>query len=145
MSKDSFTIFNWLEQITYEKKDWKSFTEDQQSSFNSYMVHRFLSMYEGYIDITNVVQKFPYTEKETIYNTYKSMIPKKKMFLKYIKTTRKKTSDSLLVHIADYFTCGFGEAEELTYILRKEGVHHILSQRGIEEKEIKKLLKDLVI
>ena len=139
------TIFNWLEQITYEKKDWKSFTEDQQSSFNSYMVHRFLSMYEGYIDITNVVQKFPYTEKETIYNTYKSMIPKKKMFLKYIKTTRKKTSDSLLVHIADYFTCGFGEAEELTYILRKEGVHHILSQRGIEEKEIKKLLKDLVI
>lgn len=141
----AMTIFNWLEQITYEKKDWKSFTEDQQSSFNSYMVHRFLSMYEGYIDITNVVQKFPYTEKETIYNTYKSMIPKKKMFLKYIKTTRKKTSDSLLVHIADYFTCGFGEAEELTYILRKEGVHHILSQRGIEEKEIKKLLKDLVI
>jgi hypothetical protein len=139
------TLFDWLSQITYEKKDWKSFTEDQQSSFNSYMVHRFLSMYEGYIDITNVVQKFPYTEKETIYNTYKSMIPKKKLFLKYIKTTRKKTSDSLLVHIADYFTCGFGEAEELTYILRKEGVHHILSQRGIEEKEIKKLLKDLVI
>ena len=141
----AMTIFNWLEQITYEKKDWKSFTEDQQSSFNSYMVHRFLSMYEGYIDITNVVQKFPYTEKETIYNTYKSMIPKKKIFLKYIKSTRKKTSDSLLVHIADYFTCGFGEAEELTYILRKEGVHHILSQHGIEEKEIKKLLKDLVI
>jgi hypothetical protein len=139
------TLFDWLSQITYEKKDWKSFTEDQQSSFNSYMVHRFLSMYEGYIDITNVVQKFPYTEKETIYNTYKSMIPKKKLFLKYIKTTRKKTSDSLLVHIADYFTCGFGEAEELTYILRKEGVHHILSQRGIEEKEINKLLKDLVI
>jgi hypothetical protein len=109
------------------------------------MVHRFLSMYEGYIDITNVVQKFPYTEKETIYNTYKSMIPKKKMFLKYIKSTRKKTSDSLLIHIADHFTCGLGEAEEFTYILRKEGVEHILSQRGIEEKEIKKLLKDLVI
>ena len=49
-------IFDWLNQITYEKKDWKSFTEDQQASFNSYMVSRFLSMYEGYIDITNVVQ-----------------------------------------------------------------------------------------
>jgi hypothetical protein len=139
------TIFNWLEQITYDKKDWKSFTEDQQSSFNSYMVHRFLSMYEGYIDITNVVQKFPYTEKEAIYNTYRSMIPKKKMFLKYIKSTRKKTPDSLLIHIADYFTCGLGEAEEFTYILRKEGVENILSQSGIEEKEIKKLIKDLVI
>jgi hypothetical protein len=76
------TIFDWLNQVTYEKKDWKSFTEDQQASFNSYMVHRFLSMYEGYIDITNVVQKFPYTEKETIYNTYKSMIPKKENVFK---------------------------------------------------------------
>ena len=145
MSKDSFTIFNWLEQITYEKKDWKNFTEDQQSSFNPYMVHRFLSMYEGYIDITNVVQKFPYTEKEAIYNTYKSMLPKKKMFLKYIKSSRKKTSDALLVHIANHFTCGLGEAEEYTYILRKEGVEGILFQSGIEEKEIKKLIKDLVI
>jgi hypothetical protein len=145
MSKDSFTIFNWLEQITYEKKDWKSFTEDQQSSFNPYMVHRFLSMYEGYIDITNVVQKFPYTEKKAIYNTYKSMIPKKKMFLKYIKSSRKKTSDALLTHIANHFTCGLGEAEEFTYILRKEGVESILFQNGIEEKEIKKLIKDLVI
>ncbi len=139
------TIFDWLNQITYEKKNWKEFTEDQQSSFNPYMVHRFLSMYEGYIDITNVVQKFPYTEKETIYNTYKSMLPKKKMFLKYIKSTRKKTPDAILVHIANHFTCGLGEAEEFTYILRKEGVESILFQSGIEEKEIKKLIKDLVI
>ena len=139
------TLFDWLNQITYEKKNWKEFTEDQQSSFNPYMVHRFLSMYEGYIDITNVVQKFPYTEKETIYNTYKSMLPKKKMFLKYIKSTRKKTPDAILVHIANHFTCGLGEAEEFTYILRKEGVESILFQSGIEEKEIKKLIKDLVI
>jgi hypothetical protein len=76
----AMTIFNWLEQITYDKKDWKEFTEDQQSSFNPYMIHRFLSMYEGYIDITNVVQTFPYTERKAIYNTYKSMIPKHQMF-----------------------------------------------------------------
>ena len=139
------TIFDWLNQITYDKKPWKEFTEDQQSSFNPYMVHRFLSMYEGYIDITNVVQKFPYTEKKAIYNTYKSMLPKKKIFLKYIKSSRKKTPDTLLVHIANHFTCGLGEAEEFTYILRKEGVESILFQSGIEEKEIKKLIKDLVI
>ena len=145
MSKDSFTIFNWLEQITYEKKDWKSFTEDQQSSFNPYMIHRFLSMYERYIDITNIVQTFPYTERKAIYNTYKSMIPKKKMFLKYIKSTRKKTPDVLLNHISQHFTISLGEAEDYAYILRKEGVHDILERRGVNEKEIKKLLKELVI
>ena len=141
----AMTIFNWLEQITYDKKDWKEFTEDQQSSFNPYMIHRFLSMYEGYIDITNIVQTFPYTERKAIYNTYKSMIPKKKMFLKYIKSTRKKTPDVLLNHISQHFTISLGEAEDYAYILRKEGVHDVLEKRGVNEKEIKKLLKELVI
>ena len=139
------TIFDWLNQITYHKKSWEDFTEDQQESFNSYMVHRFLSMYEGYIDITNVVQRFPLTEKKLIYNTYRSMIPKKKMFLKYIKSSKKKTPPTILEHVANYFTISLGEAEEYTYILRKEGVHAILFEQGIQEKEIKKLLKDLVL
>ena len=139
------TIFDWLNQITYDKKSWEDFTEDQQESFNSYMVHRFLSMYEGYIDITNVVQKFPLTEKKLIYNTYRSMIPKKKMFLKYIKSSKKKTPQTVLEHIANYFTISLGEAEEYTYILRKEGVHAILFEQGVQEKEINKLLKDLVL
>ena len=141
----AMTIFNWLEQITYDKKNWEEFTEDQQSSFNPYMIHRFLSMYEGYIDITNVVQKFPYTEKKAIYNTYKSMIPKKKMFLKYIKSSRKKTPDVLLNHISQHFSISLGEAEDYTFILRKEGVYDVLERRGVDEKEIKKLLKELVI
>lgn len=141
----AMTIFDWLNQITYNKKSWEDFTENQQESFNSYMIHRFLSMYEGYIDITNVVQKFPLTEKKLIYNTYKSMIPKKKMFLKYIKSTRKKTSEALLEHIADFYSISLGEAEEYTYIIRKEGVYHLLERRGVNEKEIKKLLKELVI
>jgi hypothetical protein len=139
------TIFDWLNQITYDKKSWEDFTEDQQESFNSYMVHRFLSMYEGYIDITNVVQKFPLTEKKLIYNTYRSMIPKKKMFLKYIKSSKKKTPQTVLEHVANYFTISLGEAEEYTYILRKEGVHAILFEQGVQEKEINKLLKELVI
>ena len=139
------TIFDWLNQITYDKKSWEDFTEDQQESFNSYMVHRFLSMYEGYIDITNVVQKFPLNEKKLIYNTYRSMIPKKKMFLKYIKSSKKRTPDSLLNYIADYFTISLGEAEEYTHILRREGIHDILVKKGFGEKEINKILKDLVL
>jgi len=139
------TIFDWLNQITYDKKPWEDFTEDQQESFNSYMVHRFLSMYEGYIDITNVVQKFPLTEKKLIYNTYRSMIPKKKIFLKYIKSSKKETPQVVLEHIADHFSISLGEAKEYTYILRKEGIHGILSQQGIQEKEIDKLLKNVIL
>ena len=139
------TLFDFLNEITYTKRDWDSFTEDEQSSFNPYMTHRFLSMYEGYIDVANIVQKFPLTDKKLVYNTYKSLIPKKKMFLRYIKSKRKRTPETLLNHISEFYSVSLGEAEEYSYILGREGIETILSKRGIEEKEIKKLLKELVI
>ena len=54
------TIFDWLKEITTNKTPWSSFTEDQQESFNSYMVHRFVSMYEEYTEVANYGQRIPY-------------------------------------------------------------------------------------
>jgi hypothetical protein len=47
----------------------------------------------------------------------------------------------LLKHIASYYECSLGEAEEYTHILRESGIKSILTKLGIEEKEQKKLLK----
>ena len=63
-------IFDWLKQITYEKQSWDSFTEEDRTSFNPYMIHRFLSMNPDYIEFVNLVQVFPGTDKERIYNIY---------------------------------------------------------------------------
>ena len=135
-------IFDWLNQITYDKQPWNSFTEEDKKSFEPYMIHRFLSMNPEYIEFVNLVQTFPYTDKEKIYNIYLYMIPRKKMFLKYIKSSTKKKQENLLKHIASYYECSLGEAEEYIDILRESGVKNILNQLGIEEKEQKKLLKN---
>ena len=135
-------IFDWLNQITYEKQPWNSFTEEDKKSFEPYMIHRFLSMNPDYIEFVNLIQTFPYSDKEKIYNIYLYMIPKKNMFHKYIKSSKKKKQESLLKHIANYFECSFGEAEEYIDILRETGVKSILTKLGIEEKEQKKLLKN---
>ena len=135
-------IFDWINQITYEKQPWNSFTEEDKKSFEPYMIHRFLSMNPDYIEFVNLVQTFPYSDKEKIYNIYLYMIPKKNMFHKYIKSSKKKKQESLLKHIANYFECSFGEAEEYIDILRETGVKSILTKLGIEEKEQKKLLKN---
>ena len=137
------TIFDWLKQITLDKKPWSSFTDVQQESFNSYMVHRFVSMYEGYTEVANFGQRIPYPEKEKTYKYYCSMLPKKNVFLKYIKASKKKPSNSLLQHVANFYTISLGEAEDYLYILKKEGVEYILEKSGIDEKEIKKLLKEV--
>jgi hypothetical protein len=139
------TIFDWLKQITGEKRRWESFTEVEKESFNPYMTHRFISMYEGYIDIANYIQTIPYTEKEKIYKIYCDMIPKKNVFLKYIKSSKKRTPDTLLQYIAKEYTVSLGEAEEYSYILGKAGIIHILHKHGVDEKEQKKLLKDLIL
>jgi hypothetical protein len=136
------TIFDWLKEITSNKSKWESFTEEERTSFNPYMMHRLLSMNPEYIEFVNLVQTFPYSDKEKIYNIYLYMIPKKNMFHKYIKSSKKKKQESLLKHIANYFECSFGEAEEYIDILRETGVKSILTKLGIEEKEQKKLLKN---
>jgi hypothetical protein len=136
------TIFDWLKEITSNKSKWESFTEEEQSSFNPYMMHRLLSMNPEYIEFVNLVQTFPYSDKQKIYNIYLYMIPKKNMFHKYIKSSKKKKQESLLKHIANYYECSLGEAEEYIDILRETGVKSILTKLGIEEKEQKKLLKN---
>ena len=134
-------LFDWLNVITYTKQDWNSFTEDEQSSFSPYIVHRYVSMYYGYIDIANIAQKLPMTEKEKIYTVYKTMLPKKKMFLKYIKNQNKKNYKELASYVADYFECSLGEAEEYIDIIRVTGVRGILWEMGVNEKETEKLIK----
>jgi len=135
-------LFDWLNVITYTKQDWNSFTEDEQSSFSPYIVHRYVSMYYGYTDIANIAQKLPMTEKEKIFTVYKTMLPKKKMFLKYIKNQNKKNYKELSEYIADYFECGLGEAEEYIDIIRVTGVREILWKMGIDDKKTEKIIKE---
>ena len=134
-------IFDWLKQITLEKQPWNSFTEEDKASFSPYMIHRFLSMNSEYIEFVNLVQTIPYTEKEKIYTLYLCMVPKKNVFLKYIKSSKTKRQELLLKYIASYYECSLGEAEEYIDLIGSTGVRGILVKLGVEEKEIKKLLK----
>lgn len=142
---NNFTLFDWLKEITLNKHKWSSFSEDDKASFNVYLIHRYLSMSQDYIDIVNYVQTIPHNEKEKIYKIYCDMIPKKNVWLKYIKSSKKHNSNVLLQYVAKEYTISLGEAEEYTYFLGKEGVTDILTRHGVDEKEQKKLLKDLII
>ena len=81
----SFTIFDWLKEITYTKSPSSKFSNEEWESFNPYMISRFLSMSKDYIELVNYVQNIPYTEKEKYYKIYCELIPKKQFFQKKIK------------------------------------------------------------
>ena len=129
------SFFDWIKEITVNKNEWNSFNEDDKALFNVFMIHRALSMTPEYIDIVNYVQIIPYNEKEKIYKIYCDMIPKKNIWSKYIKSSKKRTPDTLLQYIAKEYTISLGEAEEYTYLLGKEGIISILTKHGVDEKE----------
>ena len=134
-------IFGWLDEITVKKSHPNSFSEASWDKWNSYMIHRYVSMYIGYIDVANYVQKINPQNKQQIYSIYREMIPKKKTWLKYIKNQKKKNYQELAEYVAEYFECSLGEADHYIDILRQTGVYGILTKMGIEEKEIKKIIK----
>ena len=137
------TVFNWLEEITVKKTLPNNFTQQDWDDWNSYMVHRFLSMNMSYIDIVNFVQNINPQNKKEIYTIYREMIPKRKVWNKYIKNQNKKDSKELATVIANKLSIGSDEASSYIPILGKDGITEILGDLGYEKKELKKLLKTI--
>ena len=134
------TIFDWLNEISYNKTPWSSFTEKDQESFNRYMISRFISMKEDYIDIVNLVQKYPLSDV-ALYNFYCKTIPKSKTFFRYIKPKKDKMNDLLTAILANDFNVSKREIKDSQHLISKSLSKSILQKRGIDEKQIKKLLK----
>lgn len=134
-------IFDWLKCINTTKPPVESFSDKDWEVWNSYMVHRFISMNPDYIEIVNYVQDFPPQEKRMIYSIYREFIPKNNKWNKYIKSKVKQPNKDLVINIKNYFQCSVKEAKEYINILDSTDVGRILSSIGLEKKEIKQLLK----
>ena len=93
------------------------------------------------IEIANIAQRMHPTDKIGIYNFYCNMIPKKKVWNKYIKSTKKAKNKELVEIIANYFECGLSESDHYIDIMGKNEVKNILTSIGKEKKEITKLFK----
>lgn len=139
--KEIKNIFGWLEEITIHKTHPKQISDSSWECWNSWLVHKYLSMNISYIDIVNYVQKMNPQNKEQIYTIYKEFIPKQKVWLKYIKNENKKDTKDLCEYISKYFECGLGEAQNYVELLPKPELTVILRNMSLDDKEIKKLLK----
>ena len=134
-------IFSWLDEITLHKSPAEEFTDKDWENFNSYMVHRFISMNLYYAELANIAQSLMPNNKKEIYNFYKEMIPKRKSYFKYIKSKNKQPNKDLIEKITSYFKVGSSEASSYIDILDKKELTNILNEMGVDDKEKKKLLK----
>tara|TARA_B100000768_G_scaffold110760_1_gene102688 strand:+ start:806 stop:1219 length:414 start_codon:yes stop_codon:yes gene_type:complete len=134
-------IFDWLKAINTTKPPVESFTDKDWEVWNSYMIHRFLSMDRSNIETVNDIQEILPTDKKKIYSIYKEFIPRNNKWNKYIKSKIKQPNKDLVDHIRDYFKCSSKESKEYINILDTLEINRILMERGLNKKEIKPLIK----
>ena len=134
-------IFDFLGEITVKKSPPENFSQASWDKWNSYQIHKQLSMNRDYIEIVNYVQKISPERKKEIYSIYRELIPKKKLWVKYIKNQNKNTYQELEKYITKYYECSINEAYEYINILGSSGVTTILKGMGVEDGEIKKIIK----
>ena len=134
-------IWDWLKQINYIKADPNSFSDKDWELWNSYMIHRFISMNRDYIDIVNEVQSINPQNKKEIYSVYREFIPKNNKWNKYIKSTIKQRNSELLEYLSQYWECSKSEVKEYLEFLGKDEILSILTHIGLQEKQLKSILK----
>ena len=71
------TIFDHIKNITTHKGPYLG-----DDGWNNWMINRFLSMNESWVEVVNIIQKNTWQmEGEHLYNLYKDLIPKQYVYL----------------------------------------------------------------
>ena len=134
-------IWDWLKQINSVKADPSSFSDKDWELWNSYMIHRFMSMNPDYLELVNEAQKIMPQNKKEIYSIYREFIPKNNKWNKYVKSNIKKRNNELLDHLSNYWECSKTEVKEYMEFLGNDEIVRILTSIGLDKKETTKILK----
>jgi len=141
------TIFNILADLTYKKTNSNKYTEGDWKAYNTYMVNRWLSMNSDVTEIINFTQKYYSLDKKIHYKMLSDILPKQKLFSKYVKGKKvDKYNPELVTCVANHYEISRKEAKERIelYMHFSNGIQWLidtLQLYGKTEKEIKRLLK----
>ena len=136
-----------LADVSHKKTDPNTYTEGDWKAYNTYMMNKWLSMNPHVTEIINFIQKYYSLDKQIHYKMLSDILPKQKLFSKYIKGKKvDKYNPELVKLVASHYEISRKEAKERIemYIHFSTGVETLtdmLRSYGKTDKEIKKLLK----
>lgn len=148
--KKTAGIFDFINGMTRDKKNWDSFSEMDKKAFSPYMVNRWLSMDLALVDMVNIFQQYTIGQLESreVYNLYSGILPKSTLYLKYVKGKKSdKYHPELVEFMKLYYNVSKSEIYDYLDIMMNtpEGVEKIidiLQKYGNDEKKIKKFLRE---
>lgn len=118
-------IFDYLKAMTIEKKDLDFTNYDISKNYNIFMINRWISMVECFVPLANELNKYSMT-KESHYNLLKDLLPKQKIYFKFIKK-EKDLSLKEKKYITKYFEIGVKETELYINLLSEDIIKEIVN------------------
>ena len=116
------TLFDHLNAIyTNQSITYFDELEDKdRKTFDSFMIHRLVSMNEDLVDVANLIQRYELSPRE-VYLFYSQILPKKRRYAKYIKRqeTGKKLKPEIVEVVAHHFSVSKKEAEDYIRLCAK--------------------------
>jgi hypothetical protein len=131
---------DWLNHMTIYKTPWNEISSEEQKTYNSYINNLWLSMVPEYIEVINQVQSYQVPNRDH-YNFYLKVLPKKKLFFRWIKPKSKKYNKDVINRLAELYNEGSRQINDSIDCFEKQDIIHILENIGLSNKEIEKLLK----
>ena len=142
----SKTIFQHIANITHIKADPKKYSESDWKSYSPYMINRWLSMARDYTDIIDNTQKYYNLSKESHYKMLCGVLPKRKVFTRYVKSKKVKKYNSELVDaLTKHYEVSKTEVKGYIDLAMNDdllllNIKNILQRYGYSDKEIVKLV-----
>lgn len=140
------TIFDFINGVTHQKKEWSKWSETDQKRFSPFIVNRWLSMQKDLTEFINDLQKYTIglLRPKEVYQLYHDFLPAQKGFAKYVKGKKDdKYSDKLIKQIADHYNVSTRESVDYIELMNKDHLAEILTMYGYSESDKKSMLKGI--
>ena len=146
------TLFDHITHITTinDSNYFKTLSDMDKKTYSIYMINRFLSINSDWVVYVNEIQKYTQQLKENgIHIVYNEIIPKKKVYLKYIKSSKnKKYNDDILNILKKEYELGSNQVKAYYDIFFKDEkskakLLELLIKYGTQEQEFKKIKKEI--
>ena len=145
----SKSLFDHIKGVTFRKTKWEELSEEDTKSWSNYMIARFFSMEPEFVEVINEFQTYSNgtLSSKDYYKLLLDILPKKSIFLKYIKSKHKMEIESeILSTFCNHFELGRNEVYSYIRFLKENNqdeLTDILKQYGTPEADIAKFEKQL--
>jgi hypothetical protein len=142
-------LFDHLNGLTAsDPKYFQKLTDAEKKSFSIYMINRFLSMRPELIEAVNYFQRFNHEiPSETAFKLYYDILPKKRVWSKYVKPNNEvKYNADLVSFLCMHYKISSIEAKDYLKIYLssdeyKTDLIHLLQSYGHDLQKIQELVK----